>query len=103
MAFSKAPLYTPTDQITAVFARALAHPARLEIIRKLSLDGPCNVKVLNMTHPISQESMSYHLELLRKAQLIFCQEKFPFTIYTLEKENLKLAQEKLNSFFQITL
>ena len=103
MAFSKAPLYTPKDQITSTYARALAHPARLEIIRKLSTDGPCTVKVLNKAHPISQESMSYHLRKLREANLVSCKEKFPFTFYSLEKENLVTAEQKLNDFFQTAI
>ena len=103
MAFSKAPLYTPKDQVTAGYARALGHPARLEIIRKLSLDGPCTVKVLNLAHPISQESLSYHLKILMKALLVSCKEKFPFTFYTLEKENLKVAEDKLRAFFQTAI
>jgi len=103
MAFSKAPLYTPKDQITSGYARALSHPARLEIIRKLSNEGTCTVKALNLAQPISQEAMSYHLKILRKAQLVSCKEKFPHTYYSLEKENLIAAKQKLEAFFQIVI
>ncbi len=102
MAFSKSPLYPPEDQITSGYARALSHPARLMILRKLASDGPCSVQILNHAHPISQPAMSYHLEILRKAHLVSCKEKFPFSIYTLEGKSITLAEYQLKSFFRLS-
>ena len=102
-AFSKAPLYDEEDRITSEFAFALSHPARLRIIRQLATYGPSNVHSLQKKHPISQPSLSQHLEILRNAGLVNCKEKFPYTIYSLNGKNLTLAETYLKRFFDIGL
>ena len=98
-AFSKAPLYDEVDRITSEFAFALSHPARLRIIRQLIDSGPSKVHLLQKNHPISQPSLSQHLEILRNVGLVNYKEKFPFTIYSLNGKNLTLAETYLKRFF----
>ena len=102
-AFSKAPLYDDVDRITSEFAFALSHPARLRIIRQLASYGPSKVHILQKNHPISQPSLSQHLEILRNAGLVNCKEKFPFIIYSLNGKNLTLAETYLNRFFDFCI
>ncbi|HZV67978.1 MAG TPA: helix-turn-helix transcriptional regulator [Saprospiraceae bacterium] len=100
MAFSKSHLYPKDDQITSAFAKALSHSARLVIIRKLVKDGPCRVGKLLLNHPISKATLSKHLKILRDAKLVKWRERFPFTIYKVDRKNLALAEGYLKSFFR---
>lgn len=100
MAFSKAKLYDEEDQIIAGFFKAFSHPARIKIIRKLCKDGPCRVDELAKSHPVSGPTVSDHLEILRETQLVRYLEKYPYTFYSIDLENLKVAQKYFNSFFE---
>lgn len=100
MAFSKHQLYLPDDQLLCSFNRAFSYPARLEILRQLFRDGPSCVQVLHNNHPISKETFSDHLKILRREYLVECKERFPFTFYELNLDNVRLAGEKNKEFFQ---
>jgi ArsR family transcriptional regulator len=49
---------------------ALAHPARLEILRILAARGRCVCGEVVEVMPLSQETVSQHLEVLKEAGLI---------------------------------
>ncbi len=98
MAFSRAHLYLERDQKTSYFAKAIDYPARMEILRKLNKDGPCNVKTLRKMHPISDATFSQHLEILREAQLVDCWEIHPHTFYKLNKKNFKKMKRLMIAF-----
>lgn len=100
MAFSKSHLYAEEDRTTSGFFKALGHSARLRIIRKLKKEGPCTVTQLSKGHPISQPALSVHLRILRKSHLITCVEKFPYSIYMVDKKNLKRARQLCGEFFK---
>lgn len=94
MSFSKSHLFDPADQITSSFARVLAHPVRLDIIRHLAKTGPTSVETLTGHYPLSKSTFSQHLELMRKAGILSFKEEYPFILYTLNDETVK----KLNSY-----
>ncbi len=99
MAFSKSYLYPEKDRITSGFFKAQGHAARLIIIRKLVKNGPSTVTQLSKDHFISQAALSVHLRILRKSHLVTCIEKFPYSIYTIDKKNLKIARKLMRDFF----
>ena len=98
MAFSKNYLYDPKDQTISKFTRALGHSARLNILFQLLMTGPCTVTDLRSLHPISQPSLSQHLEILRDVHLVTCKEKFPYTYYDLDKKNFLKLRKLLKAF-----
>src|SRR6187401_1656187 len=98
MAFSKNYLYDPKDQSISNFARALGHSARMNILLQLLFTGPCSVAELRSMHPLSQPSLSQHLRILRKAHLVTCKEKFPYTYYDLDKKNFLKLRKLLRVF-----
>ncbi len=99
MAFSKYFLYNQEVQLISGFARALGFPGRLEILLKLQSEGPLCVQEIAKGHPISMESLSNHLKILREAQLVIAVERFPYTFYSVHEENMKKAKEALAGFF----
>lgn len=100
MAFTKAHLFDPEDQLTCSFARALSHPARLDIIRFLAKSGPCSVESLTRRYPLSNPTVSDHLEKLRKAGLVQFKEKHPYIFYYLDRKNYKKCKAYQMNYFQ---
>ncbi len=98
MAVSKSPLYPSDDQLLAGFAKALSHPARVAILKKLKDDGPNCVQIIAEGHPISPESISEHLKILKQTGLIEFEEKFPYTYYALNENVLLKAMDDLQHF-----
>jgi ArsR family transcriptional regulator, arsenate/arsenite/antimonite-responsive transcriptional repressor len=98
MAFSKAHLFDPSDQIISAFAKALSHPVRLDILRTLSLKGSCSVEYLSLRYPISKSTLSQHLETLRKVGLIKYSINHPRIIYFLDTQALTQCNIKLQAF-----
>jgi ArsR family transcriptional regulator, arsenate/arsenite/antimonite-responsive transcriptional repressor len=99
MAFSKQHLYRPETQIPSGFFKALGFPGRLEILFKLYAEGPLCVLDLIPGHPISRETLSGHLKILRAAQMIDATERFPYTFYQINEKNMAKAEEALTQFF----
>lgn len=98
MAFSKAHLFDPADQITSTFAKALAHPVRLDILRTLSSKGSCSVEYLSLHYPLSKSTISHHLEILRKVGLIKYTEEYPHIFYFLDTQTFGQCNAKLQDF-----
>jgi len=57
-----------SDEIARIF-RALAHPARVRLIKRLA-DAECCVSEVEKCLRISQPNVSQHLRILREAGLI---------------------------------
>ena len=81
------------------FFKALGFPGRIEIVIKLQIEGPLTVRQLAKGHPICMETISQHLKILRKAQLVIADERYPYTIYRVHKANMKKAKKALDRFF----
>lgn len=98
MAFTRSHLFPGRDQVTSLFGRAISHPARIAILRQLYRDRSCSVESLLRNHPLSQSSMSQHLRILRIAGLVTWREEYPFTIYSLHRENFERLKKSLRGF-----
>jgi DNA-binding transcriptional ArsR family regulator len=101
MAFSKKHLYPLDDQRLAEYCKALAYPGRLEILRTLQIRGKLTVQELHQHHPISEETFSDHLAVLRKAQLIDSEERFPYTFYMVRESNVQQALLLITAYLTI--
>jgi predicted transcriptional regulator len=100
MAFSKQHLYNPNDQITAGYAHAFSHAARILIVKQLITIGPSTVQVIANDHPIHKESMSDHIKVLRHFDLVQWEERFPYTFYSAHLGNLRMASKYLSDFLE---
>jgi ArsR family transcriptional regulator len=61
---------SPTDGETARLSRALAHPARVAILRLLMNRGDCICGEIVDLLPLAQATVSQHLKVLKQAGLI---------------------------------
>jgi ArsR family transcriptional regulator len=62
--------FGPHDVETARFAKALGHPARVAIVRRLIERGECVCGVIVSDLPLAQATVSQHLKVLKEAGLI---------------------------------
>lgn len=69
MAFAPDESPMPDDELATV-TRALAHPARIAIIRLLAAQSECRGSDLFAGLPLAQSTISEHLRVLREAGLV---------------------------------
>ena len=109
MAFSKKHLYPLADQRVAEYCKAIAYPGRIDALRTLHYHGKLTVKelyqhqdsALSSIHPISEESFSDHLAILRNAHLITPEERFPYTFYKIHEDNVQQAALLITAYFSL--
>lgn len=58
------------DTMTASVAKALAHPARLRILRLLAAQTECRGADVFSQLPLAQSTISEHLRVLKEANLV---------------------------------
>jgi ArsR family transcriptional regulator len=63
--------------------RALAHPARMEIVMRLEKDG-CNVSRIQKNLGLPQSTISQHLRVLRNAGIVSCHREGTQVCYRVE-------------------
>ena len=87
------PSYPAFDSLVAVF-RALGSPARLALLRRLSV-APARVGVLSDELGIPQPMTSHHLGVLRDAGLVVARRDGRATVYALTDGPLSQAVAQL--------
>jgi DNA-binding transcriptional ArsR family regulator len=83
----------------ARFAKALSHPVRVYILRKLSkMDSCCYSGNLVEELPIGRSTLSQHLKELKYSGLIQGEIKPPYIKYCINRENWVKAKKLLQGF-----
>ena len=70
MAIHKKAAFTQKEQDLAAFAKALAHPARIAILKVLAQRNECICGEIVEILPLAQSTVSQHLKELKNAGLI---------------------------------
>ncbi len=70
MAINKKEAFTQREQELAEFAKALAHPARIAILKLLAQHNECICGEIVEVLPLSQSTVSQHLKELKNAGLV---------------------------------
>ncbi|MGE5354749.1 MAG: ArsR/SmtB family transcription factor [Deltaproteobacteria bacterium] len=95
--FSK---YEPGIEEIAIIAKAIQHPARVYILKKLSkMNTCCYSGNLVDELPISRSTLSQHLKELKYAGLIQGEIEAPYIKYCLNRENWEKAKKLFSEFF----
>lgn len=82
----------------ADLARALAHPARLAILRTLARRNACVCGELVDELPLAQATVSQHLKALKDAGLVQGEIDGPRTCYCLDPDGLARLSSLLEPF-----
>ena len=89
MAVSKREEFAPKDQKVAELAKALAHPARVAIVRELARRGTCVCGALVDVLPLAQSTVSQHLKELKEAGIIKGEVEGARSCYCIDWDKLK--------------
>lgn len=87
------------DAIRAERLRALAHPARLAILRKLAHSGTCVCGEVVQTMPLAQSTVSQHLKVLKDVGLIRGTVEGPHSCYCLDRDAVASLAADLAGLF----
>lgn len=77
---------------------AMAHPARLAILRHLAERDACCCKDVVGRVGLAQSTVSQHLKILQEAGLVDFRQERPRSRYTINKKALDETRAQMNSF-----
>jgi ArsR family transcriptional regulator len=77
----------------AALAKALAHPARVAILRRLLAQGECVCGEIVSGLPLAQATVSQHLKVLKQAGLIQGEVDGPRVCYCVNPKAVRRIQE----------
>ncbi len=92
--------YKESTEELAMFAKALAHPTRIVILKHLGGQSCCFTGDLVEVIPLAQSTISQHLKELKNAGLIQGELKPPKIKYCINQENWNKAKELFANFFE---
>ncbi len=90
-------------QDLAHLAKALSHPARVQIVQKLAESGACICQQIVTDPPLSQASISQHLKVLKEAGLIRGEIDGPRVCYCVTKEGFSQLRDCFDRFIGETI
>ena len=99
MAFSKANEFDQELSELAQFAKAISHPARIQILKHIAKKNACICNDIVKELPLSQSTVSQHLKSLKDAGLIKGRVEAPSICYCIDKKKLEKINIKLKSLF----
>ena len=91
--------YKESTEVLAKFAKALAHPTRIAILKHLENQSCCFTGDLVDVFPLAQSTISQHLKALKNAGLIQGELKPPKIKYCINQGNWKVAKFLFKDFF----
>ncbi len=96
MAINKKESFGRRKQELAKYAKALSHPARIAILRKLAQGSTCVCGEIVEALPLSQSTVSQHLRELREAGLIEGGTAGPKSLYSLNWKALETFESEFS-------
>lgn len=101
MGTSKTDDFTIRENRTAMYAKALGHPARLAILKLLLKRNTCICGDIVEELPLSQSTVSQHLKALKEAGLIRGEIEGPKTCYCIDPDGWNQAKREFEGLFQM--
>jgi len=100
MAKSKSLAFSAKDQEIADIAKALAHPARVAILKVLAKKGACMCGEIVEVIPLAQSTVSQHLKELKRAGIIEGEIEGVKSCYCINGTVLSKFSEVLDALFR---
>lgn len=89
---------TSSEELAVIF-RALAHPARIKILRHLLQVERCICGGIVKVLPLAQSTVSQHLKVLKEAGLVQGEVEGPAICYCVNRQRLAFAGETMAELF----
>jgi len=99
MARAKTGVFGEGDARVAAWAKALAHPARIAIMRVLAARRSCICGEIVDELPLAQSTVSQHLKALKEAGLVAGEVEGPRVCYCLDEAALQRMRQALTALF----
>lgn len=99
MGATKSYEFSVKENRLAKYAKALAHPARVAILKLLASRQACMCGDIVEELPLSQSTVSQHLKELKEAGLIKGDIEGARVCYCIDEKEWKMAQSYLNQLF----
>ena len=99
MGATKSYEFSVKENKLAKYAKALAHPARVAILKLLASKQTCQCGDIVEELPLSQSTVSQHLKELKEAGLIQGEIEGAKVCYCIDPKEWKAAQAMLNGLF----
>lgn len=99
MGLTKSEEFSVKDNRVARYAKALAHPARVAILKLLATKATCQCGDIVEELPLSQSTVSQHLKELKAAGLIKGEIEGARVCYCIDDKEWKAAQDCLQQLF----
>jgi predicted transcriptional regulator len=96
-------VYKENTEELARFAKALGHPMRIAILKRLENESCCFTGDLVEEFPLAQSTISQHLKELKNAGLIQGELKPPKIKYCINQENWNRAKQLFDDLFNSKL
>jgi len=102
MAASKFAAFSTEDNELAELAKALAHPARIAILKELARRQSCICGEIVEVLPLAQSTVSQHLKELKEAGLIQGTVEGAKSCYCINPEAFRRFEQILKPLFSVT-
>ncbi len=102
MATNKKEAFGQEEQALAELAKALAHPARIAILKELARRNTCICGEIVEVLPLAQSTVSQHLKELQQAGLIQGTVEGAKSCYCINRATFQKFERMLESFFVST-
>lgn len=99
MGATKSHEFSVKENRLAKYAKALAHPARVAIMKLLATKATCQCGDIVEELPLSQSTVSQHLKELKEAGLIKGEIEGAKVCYCIDEKEWKAAQVCINQLF----
>lgn len=99
MGATKSYQFSTKENRLAKYAKALAHPARIAILKLLAKKATCQCGDIVEELPLSQSTVSQHLKELKDAGLIKGEIEGAKVCYCIDEKEWKAAQVWINQLF----
>lgn len=99
MATAKHEAFQAEEIQLAAWAKAVAHPARLAILKVLAARNTCICGEIVDELPLAQATVSQHLKALKEAGLVAGEVEGPRTCYCLNTTTLRRFRDAVTALF----
>ena len=99
MGTSKMQLFDEKTVRFSMYAKCMSHPARIEIIKYLALNGVSTFKELFEITGLSKPTVSQHLQILNKNQMLLITVDQNRNIYSLNPAIVRSMKDSFDQFF----
>ncbi|HLF64713.1 MAG TPA: winged helix-turn-helix domain-containing protein [Saprospiraceae bacterium] len=89
MAFTQKERFNLLPQLVAEMSKPMSHPARVKIMMYLLKHGDTRFSEFLTLLPLSGPTISQHLRVLRRSNLILVHEETPHTLYDVNMRQLQ--------------